>query len=149
MYEIDRWSAAGKLVSRLAVPVSRRVVTQDMRNAEIKAELDRLASSPEPPVDPQESIRLMREGPFADSLPSIGPMFTTPDHTLWVVDPIAPSDSTWDATAFTVDGAIAGRLHVAGRGRPVAFGNDRVAIRVEDAKGVTTIRVHRLVAAKP
>ena len=80
-------------------------------------------------VDFSESERLARETPFADSLPSIGEMFVASHEVLWVVDAIVKDDSGWTAAGFRHDGSIVGRLRGA-VGRPMAFGDDRVVVRV-------------------
>src|SRR5688572_27871919 len=117
-----------------------------MRAAQIARELERFESEgSERLVDAAESRRIAREGPFADSLPPFGQLFVTRDQTLWVVDPVAPGDTVWSATAFRRDGAIIGRLRASGHALPLAFGSDRVVLRTEDEDGVVALRVHRLV----
>ena len=124
----------------LGRPKLEKVDAIEQEIAEIEAE----GPQSERMVDANESRRLAREQPFADSLPPYSGFFTTRGGTLWVVDAIAPSDTGWSATAFRQDGAIVGRLEVAGRSRPLAFADDRVAIRTEDEDGVVGIRVHLL-----
>ncbi len=92
-YRIDLRNAAGVVLAQLRVAVSRRVVTRAMRERAIEQELSRLrAPSGERMVDPKESERLVREQPFADSLPPYHELFTTAEKTLWVVDAIVPGD---------------------------------------------------------
>lgn len=144
-YVIDLRDADGRIVASLRVRAPRRPVTQAARDAQIAAELRRFEGpQAERMVDANESRRIAREQPFADSLPPYSGFFTTRGGTLWVVDAIAPSDSGWSATAFRRDGAIMGRLAVSGRGRPLAFADDRVAVRTEDEDGVVGIRVYRI-----
>jgi hypothetical protein len=101
-------------------------------------------------LDPNESRRVAREAPFADSLPPYEGLFVSPNATLWVVDATAPGDTSWSATAFRLDGAIVGRLQVGRAGRPVAYGNDRVVVREEDEDGVVSMKVFRIMpASKP
>lgn len=104
-----------------------------MREARITAQLERFnATSGEQMVDPEESKRLVREQPFADSLPPYSSFFVTPDKTLWVVD-YQVEGLGGGATAYRRDGAIVGRLILpAGSGGIVAFGDDRVVLRTAD-----------------
>jgi hypothetical protein len=91
---------------------------------------------------------LIRAAPYADSLPPYDGLHVTPDQkTLWVVDSRAPDDGGWSATAFRHDGAIIGRLVIQLNARPMAFGKDVVVLRTEDADGVASLRIHRIVAA--
>lgn len=145
-YLIELKSPDGHLLSTIRAPVSRRPVSQAMRDAWIASELGRITGGGEGMVDPEETRRLIRAQPFADSLPPISGLFVTPDRaTLWAVDGHVPSDSAFDATAFSLDGKITGRLHVASRGRPVAFTNDQVIIRVEAEDGSVSLRVYRII----
>lgn len=144
-YTFDNWSADARVLTHLRVDVARRPVVQRMRDAEIAHQVAALRGPhAEGMVDPRESERLARAAPFADSLPPYSRIFVSPSKTLWVVDGQAGSDSTWSATAFRTDGAILGRLHAKGGGTPLAFGDDRVVIRTEDADGVVSITVQRI-----
>ena len=114
-YQIDLRDRDGNVVSQLRVPVPRRPVTQAMRDARIAVELERFnGQHTERMVDPAETRRLIMEEAFVDSLAPHGPVFVTRGQTLWVVDAIAPGDTSWSATAFRQDGAIVGRLTVPG-----------------------------------
>ncbi len=116
-----------------------------MRDAQIARELEGLSGpAAERVVDVEESRRIAREAPFADSLPAYSGFFVSPAKTLWVADGMAPSDTAWDATAIRADGALIGRLHVRGKARPMAFGDDRVVLRFEDEDGVVSLRTYRL-----
>ncbi|HEX9563432.1 MAG TPA: hypothetical protein VF981_05660 [Gemmatimonadaceae bacterium] len=139
---IDLRGADGAVLSRIVLLRPARAVTDAMRASRVELELARLsAPGMERAVDPGESRRIAREAPFADSLPGFSSLATAPDGTLWAVDAIAPSDSTWSATAFRKDGAIVGRLHVRGRSTPMAFGDGRVIVRTEDEDGVVALLV--------
>lgn len=147
-YSLDLRTGDGRIVSRLQMARPRRAVTEAMREAQRRMEADRFSSRVgEGAVDSQESLRLIREAPYADSLAPYSALHVTPNGTLWVVDEIAPTDSTWSATAFRADGAIIGRLHGRGRPVPMTFGDDRVVLRTEDEDGVVSLRVHRIVPA--
>ena len=147
-YRIDLRNPEGRIVSRLEVDRARRPVTKEMQDAYIAARLKPLErTSGERLVDPEESKRLVRATPFADSLPDYGRFFVTPNRTLWVVDALAPSDTAWTATAFRLDGAVVGRLSAPGAASPIAFGDDRVVLRATDEDDVVSLRVHRIAAA--
>ena len=118
-----------------------------MRSALVEDELARLSGPrSEGMVDPEESKRLAREAPFADSLPYFESLLKGKDGTLWVVHAIAPGDSGWTATAVRKDGAIMGQLRARGNSRPMAFGDGRVIVRTQDENDVVSFRVFRLVS---
>lgn len=146
-YEFDVRNAAGAVTSRIAVSTPRIAVTRDMRAASIDRTMRRYRNSKGEgglTLNLDEIEKIERDTPVADSLPAYGQFFTTPNKTLWVVDAVAPNATEWTATAFRNDGAIVGRLHVLGEGVPLAFGNDRVVIRTEDADGVVTLTVRQI-----
>ncbi len=117
-----------------------------MRERAIEQELATLRGpGSERMIDARESERLVREQPFADSLPPYNDLFTTADRTLWVVDAIVPDDTAWTATAFRLNGAMVGRLRVSGSGMALAFDNDRVVVRTTDNDGVVAMEVRRIV----
>jgi hypothetical protein len=145
-YRIQARNPDGRVVSEIRVAITRRPVTKAMRDAFIAQSLKRFEqrSGEGGYVDIEESKRLERERPFADSLPFSSNIFVSPNKTLWVIDAPATNDTAWTATAFRLDGAIIGRLRVPGQSTPLAFGNDRVLVRDTDADGVVTLRVYRL-----
>jgi protein-disulfide isomerase len=140
-YAFDILDAAGAVLERIKVEGPARPVTEAMRDAERRRQLDDLANAPERPRDPSESRRLIVSLPFADSLPAYGGVFPSPDGLLWVSDPWVPGDSTWTALAFRADGALLRRLTVRGPGRPVAFGVDRVLLWSRDSGGAVSLGV--------
>lgn len=138
---VDLYGSDGKLLRSLRLHIQRQPVDDDMRAAEVTRRLDELASYRERPIDPAESRRLIREMPFADSLPPFDGMFVSPGGVLWLTDGRAPGASRWSATALRSDGAIIARLIVEDDGQPVAFGDDRVLMRSVDSDGVVTLRM--------
>lgn len=146
-YRLDLRNADGLIVAVLQVASRRRLVTHEMRLADIRRGLEVLAGYRERPRDPMESERLIRQAPYADSLPPYSRIFVTPNQTLWVVDAIAEGDSGWSATAFRLDGSIVGRLHVQTSSPPVAFGDDRVALKKEGEDGLISFEVRRITPA--
>jgi hypothetical protein len=81
-------------------------------------------------------------------LPYFEALLRGSDGSLWVVDAIAPGDTSWTATAIRKDGAIVGRLQVKGDSRPMAFGDGSVIVRAKDDNDVVSFRVYRLVPAE-
>ncbi|MEP6591321.1 MAG: 6-bladed beta-propeller [Gemmatimonadota bacterium] len=147
-FRLDLWTAKGRSVGSIELPRSRRPVTAAMRDADIRQQLARFGSGGERMVDRAESERQVREGPYADSLPPYRGLFVTPAGTLWAVDYVSPTDSSWSATAFRRDGAIVGRLVAPIAGFPATFGDDRVVVRSLDEDGVVTLAVYRIVPVK-
>lgn len=144
-YRINLYNRNGTEHSRFVVNVSRKAVTPAMRDDFLDKATRRFKSTAgEGMVDPKESERIVRITPFADSLPPYAFMFVSPNKTLWVVDGHSSIDGDWFATAFRTDGAILGRLHLKGKGIPIAFGDDRVVIRDEDRDGLVSLVVRRI-----
>ncbi len=79
-------------------------------------------------------------------MPLIVGMHTTRDGTLWVLDNAAASGAEETvATAYRKDGAMLGRVSLGVGALPMAFGNDRVVLRVTDEDDLVALRVHRIV----
>jgi len=148
-YSFEHRAPTGAVESRVRVDRPRRAVTATMRDSVVARELASLdGPRAERLLDAAEERRIAREAPFSDSLPPYSAFHSSRDGTLWIVDAIAPTDTAWSATAFRANGAIVGRLHAPGRGVPMAFEGDRVAVREEDADGIVTVRVHRIRPAR-
>lgn len=148
-YRLTMRRKDGSIAGIITLARGRRPVTKEMRAAEQSREvaLRRELQPEDGRVRPEDASAVSLR--FADSLPAFDAVHISPDNTLWVVDPIAPTDTSWAATAFRLDGAIVGRLQHVGKERPVAFGKDRVAVRSEDAYGLVTVRTHRLLPVRP
>ncbi len=142
-YRIELRSRDGALRAVLSVGVPRRVVTAAMRRDDIARQLDVLHGYKEKPRDLGESERIIRQTPYVDSLPPYGGLYVSSQGMLWILDPDAPGDLEWNATAFRRDGAIVMRLHGPMQATPVAFGDDRVLLRAVDADGVVSLVVKR------
>ena len=153
-YDFDVRNGNGTIVSRIAVNAPRIPVTRAMRDSVIALVVRRVRNTRgegRMTLTLDELEKSERDTPFADSLPAYNVLMTSPNKTLWVVDATIPGMSAWNATAFSKDGAMIGRLRVASPGFPVVFGDDRVVIRTEDADGVVTLTVRRIgvATAKP
>jgi hypothetical protein len=143
--DIELRDAQGNLRGRMRPPAIRRAVTRAMRDARIEMELGWINAPTEQMVDANESRRVARESPFADSLPYYDRLIAGSDQTLWAVDAIALSDNGWTATGYTRDGSIRARVTAKGRSRPMSFGAGEVVVRSEDENGVVTLKRYRLV----
>jgi hypothetical protein len=124
----------------------RRAVTDAMRDAVVARELETYSTpSAEAHGGVEESRRLARESPIADSLPPYAGLVAGMDGLLWVVDPFASPDTIWAATAFREDGEIVARLTGTGRAWPTQILDDRVLLRTTDDDGVVRFEVRRIV----
>ena len=144
-YTLDRYDTTGVLRSRVLFDRPRRAVTTAMRDALIEMELSRInGPQSEGYVDIDETRRLAREEPFADSLPPYQALLSGPDSTLWAVDPVAPTDSQWTATVLRHDGAILARVRGRGADLPVRVLGDRVMLREVDDDGIVRFTIYRV-----
>jgi hypothetical protein len=149
-YRIDLRTREGTVIGRLLSARPRRPVTDSMRIREIAHEIEQMQ---QPGTEGggakgawlERIKRIHNETPTADSLPPYSRVFVTPNKTLWVVDGRYSGDTSWSATAFNNQGAMLARLHVVGRSEPIAFGDDRVAVRWEDENGEIFIKVFRMI----
>ncbi len=145
-YSIDRRALDGTVTGRLEVVMPRRVVTDAMRDAVIARELEMYSTpSAEAHEGIEESRRLARESPIADSLPPYAGLVVGVDGMLWIVDAFASPDTAWAATAYREDGEIVARLTGTGQSWPTQILDDRVLIRTTDADGVVRFEVRRIV----
>jgi hypothetical protein len=143
-YRIDVRDTRGTVRSSIRVPIARRAVTKAMRDLALVAALRRFEGPRmEQLVDAAESRRLEQVLPSADSLPPYSDWFVSPNRTLWVVDAAPVGAKGGAATAFRQDGAVLGRLTWSMTGTAVAFGDDRVVLRVTDDDDVVALQVHR------
>lgn len=142
-YALDFLTADGALARRIVV--ERPPVLVDDAFLERVVERRLMRDARDRSRQERDSIRraILAE-PFADTVAAYARITASPDH-LWVIDVILPGDTTWSATAFRADGAIAGRLVVPRRlGAAYAFGDGAVIVRHEDAEGVVRYAVHRV-----
>jgi hypothetical protein len=135
-YTIELFDHSGARAGGFCVPVKRRPVSREDRavlRARAAAALP-LAASAIP-----ESIA-SREWEFdqrtvASYLPAYERLMVDSEDRLWVIDAIAPSDSTWSATAYALPGTPVARLTGRGRNAPVAILGDRVFVREDPPNG--------------
>jgi hypothetical protein len=146
-YSIELRNSTGAVLGAIEVDRPRRPVSPRMRLAVTNAEVDQLrAPGREPLVDARETERQIRSARFADSLPAFQALHVSSDGILWVVDALAPGDTSWRATAFKLDGSIAGRLEGPAATPPLAFGAGRVVLSERTAEGSVVLRLHRILA---
>lgn len=141
-YALDFLTADGALARRIVVERPPVLVDDAFLERVVERRLMRDARDRSP--QERDSIRraILAE-PFADTVAAYARITASPDH-LWVIDVILPGDTTWSATAFRADGAIAGRLHVPRRlGTAYAFGANEVILSHEDYDGVRRFVVYR------
>ena len=146
-YQLDVRNGNGAVVSRISVNTPRVLITRAMIDTIIGAAMQRIrntSSAERMTLTLQELEKAERDTPVADSLPPYAMLFVTPNKTLWVMDYPVPGTVGWSATAFRKDGAMLGRLHIAGAGFPLTFGDDRVVVRSEDQDGVVSLKVQRI-----
>ncbi len=147
VYRISMRAPSGTLLREISIPLRRRPVTQQMKDDAIAtalAAVEMFRSEGEGNTytkDEQRANALLT--PSADSLPLIQDLFVTPNGTLWVLDNAAESGTDGQMlTAYRSDGAMLGRLRIPDDARPMAFGNDRVVLRVLDEDDVVALHVH-------
>ncbi len=163
-WRIERRDTAGALRSVVTIAHARRPVTPAIWNAYVdkmvlgavgrmsrggmataSATINVSGGGPGGQAPDTNLIRRNISGQrHADSLPAFERAQVTPNGTLWLLDYPVPGDSGWAATAIDPAGRILGRLVKASGDAPVAFGDDRVAFRSEDADGIATITVRRI-----
>lgn len=148
--EIQLLTASGEHARTIRLRRERRAVTDQMKSFAISEELrERVRERKgEPLADPNETERLIREAPYADSISAFESLHASNDGWIWVVEGIAPTDTGWTATAFTVDGTEKARVQYTGRSLPLAFSRSRVLVRATDGDGQVVLRVHRLPIAE-
>lgn len=85
-----------------------------------------------------------RAKPMVDSLPPFAAVYATPGDLMWLAEYLAPGDVEAHFTAIDRQGRIVGRLALPAASRAMAFGTDRVLLRVADDDGVVRFVVHRI-----
>ncbi len=149
-YTITLRSPSGTVLRQLVIPLQRRPVRVEDRARALALRFKYIESSVGEggggdTYTKDEQRQNARLAPSADSMPIIVAMYTGPDGTLWVVDQAATSGKSGTmVTSYRRDGAMTGRLRLVDDATPVAFGNDRVVLRVRDENDVVALRVHRL-----
>lgn len=149
-YRISMRSPSGALVRELSIPLRRRPVSAEMTQRALDEDLRHIDISRSEgggeTYSKEEQKQMARLKPVSDSLPIITGMYTGSDGTLWVLDNAAASGAEGTvATAFRKDGAMLGRLHLGVGQQALAFGADRVVLRVTDEDDVVAMQVHRIV----
>ena len=127
----------GLPVMEIRVDAPPRRVTESMRDAQIARDLDVLHNvMREPPVNIEESERIIREAPYAEWLPVIDGLVDSNDGLLWVLNGSAPTDSVWSALAFETSGALIRRAQGPAEIVPVLFRVGDVVVRTINADGL-------------
>lgn len=149
-YCITMRSPSGAVVRELSIPLQRRPVSEAMTQRALNKDLQRIdlqkSEGGGDTYTKDELKRIARLTPASDSVPLLVGMYTSPDGTLWVLDNAAASGAEGTvATAFRKDGAMLGRVSLGVGALPMAFGTDRVVLRVTDEDDLVALRVHRIV----
>jgi hypothetical protein len=149
VYRISVRAPSGTLLREISMPLQRRPVTQEMKDAALAERLAAIelfrSEGGDDTYTKDEQRANARLTPSADSLPLIQDLFVTPNGTLWVLDNAAESGTNGQMlTAYRRDGAMLGRLRIPANARPMAFGDDRVVLRVLDDDDVVSLHVHRI-----
>ena len=142
-WKLDLYQPNGRLSESVRVPVRRTPVTSALRDRDVAGTLDMMRRRSTAPFDADAMEKRLRELPYPDSLPSFRDARTTAGGIAWVREITLATDTTWAYTAVALDGRLLGRLTGTGHA-PVAFGDDRVVLRDEDADGIVTWRVMRV-----
>lgn len=150
-WRMERVRPNGTPVGYIRIPLARRAVTPAMRSEDAEARINQfremLATSAEalpPGFDSTALFDGVRNTPAVDSLGHFSSLSTTPGGLAWLGEFFRFSDSLRHYTAVRNDGTIVGRLSIP-RNELVLLGDDRVVLRKEDADGIVTWQVHRLV----
>lgn len=87
----------------------------------------------------------LRKRPVSKHLPVIHRAFAT-GKVLWLIEAYAPTDASWSAMAFGVDGRLLGRLSEQPGAPPFAMDQDFAVFRDTREDGVVSFRVVRIQA---
>ncbi len=142
-WKLDLYRPDGSLSESVRVPVRRIPVTSQLRDRDVAGTIEMIRRRSATPIDAGALADRYRQFPYPDSLPSFRDAETTAGGIAWVRAMTLAADTTWSYTAVDLDGRLLGCLTGTGH-VPVAFGDDRVVLRDEDADGIVTWRVMRI-----
>lgn len=139
----DRWAVEsyrldGTLAQAIRIATVPARVDAVMLDRAVAATLAARAGG-DAPIDSAAIRTHILGAPHAELVPAYERVALSPDGTIWVIDYRMPGDSGWVATAIDADGRILGRMARPTGEAPVAFGNDRVLLRDEDADGIVSL----------
>lgn len=138
---IGVYDLQGAELRHFEFPFRRRAVTRQLREAAVEAEWERLhGAGTESLLDPQETMREIRETPTSDSLDAISDLIVGRDRRLWIVESRTPEQAGWSAVGLNPDGSLAGRVTSPAVGEPLLFGADFVIVAETDADGVRSFK---------
>lgn len=141
---LEQWDTAGTLREEMRITAPSILVDEAMFTRSVASETDELVdafTSAGRDANRDSILTAIRSRGHADTLAAYGKVFVAPNGTIWVTDFAMPGDSGWAATAVAPDGRILGRLSALNGEPPIAWGDDRVAIKTEDDVGIATIRI--------
>ncbi len=143
-WSLEQWDTAGILRAQLRINAPSTPIDDAMFDRYIQTDVDEMAQNIQSSgraFDRNSITTSVRARGHADSLAPYGPVFVSANGTMWVTDFVMPGDSGWAATAVAPDGRILGRLSAANGEPPIAWGDDRIAIKTEDDLGIATITI--------
>ncbi len=148
-YRVSVRAPSGVMIREITIPLQRRPVTDSLKRqmlARRLAVIDAMRSEGGGETYSKSEQRArVQLTPSADSAPLIQGLFVTPNKMLWVLDDAAISDENQNMlTAYRQDGAMIGRLAIPRNAQPMAFGDDRVVLRVLDEDDVVALHVNRI-----
>ncbi|MDZ4258063.1 MAG: thioredoxin domain-containing protein [Gemmatimonadales bacterium] len=130
----------GKILRRVRLDLPPRAVTPSMRSVVTARRLAQLDMLVEPVFDVEESRRVIRVAPFADTLRGIDRLLVSPEGVIWVLPVVAPGDTVWQAVGLNSDGTVVGTIGGPANVVPVAIGGGSIVGVTEEPDGSRTLR---------
>lgn len=130
----------GRILRRVRLDLTPRAVTPSMRSVVIARRLAQLDLLVEPISDIEESRRVIRATPFADTLRGIDRLLTSPEGVFWALPVVAPGDTVWQAVGLHSDGTIVGTISGPASVVPVAIGGGTMVGVTEEPDGSRALR---------
>lgn len=145
-WSLEQWGTSG-LAARVTIERPLEPVTDSLFERFVRFDvagmLDNMRRAGLDP-DADSAAATVRERGHVEHVAAYGRVHVSPNGTVWVLDYPLPGDSSWAVTAVGADGRILGRIEARRGNPPIAWGDDRVAFKSEDALGIATITVHRV-----
>ncbi|MBP6774521.1 MAG: hypothetical protein KA154_16110 [Gemmatimonadaceae bacterium] len=145
-FRLTLFTPRGTALRSISFLRPRRFVSPAMKALSVDREMETRVTRPrsEPLLDPVETARQVRVARYADSLPALHTVLTSPDGVFWLVESIAPGDSGWTAVGISAAGTLVGRIRSDFAGVPLAIEPNRVLVREIDHDGAAVVRVRAL-----
>ncbi len=144
-WQLEQWDTAGRMRRVVRVNVPRQAVDGAVWHDWIESQMRFATTIARSRRDPDSLRADYATMEHVDSLAAYGGAAISPRGVVWVYDRHELGDTTWSATAIAPDGRILGRIVAQPGELPIAWGDDRLAFKTEDADGIATITVKRLI----